>query len=282
MPNTSKRRKWGTIAIVLFLLFIITVLAFNTDLKVVRYEVKSKKITNPVRIAFIADLHSCYYGEDQSELLNAVFDQNPDIVLFSGDIIDDVLPSKNALTVLLALSERYPCYYVSGNHEYWTEEIEIIKQAVIDCGVKVLEGTCETVTVNDQPVNICGIDDAEVGERMMFDQLKNAYKQSDKDLFTVLLAHRPAYIDTYLRYDFDLILSGHAHGGQWRIPLLINGIFAPDQGWFPKYAGGLYEFSETNFIISRGLSRESTRVPRIFNRPELVIIDITAYEDKAI
>jgi predicted MPP superfamily phosphohydrolase len=99
-------------------------------------------------------------------------------------------------------------------------------------------------------------------------------------LLTVLLAHRPEYIDSYLDYDFDLILSGHAHGGQWRIPLLINGLYAPNQGWFPKYAGGRYELGNSTFIVSRGLAKESVRVPRIFNPPELVVIDITAFEEQ--
>ena len=90
----------------------------------------------------------------------------------------------------------------------------------------------------------------------------------------VLLAHRPENIKCYLQYPFDLIVSGHAHGGQWRIPGLLNGLYAPHQGLFPRYAGGRYDFDGATFLVSRGLARESTRVPRIFNRPELVIVDI--------
>lgn len=275
----SRKRKWFNLTIILAILFVIAVLAFDTGLKVVHYEVNSKKITNPIRIAFIADLHSCYYGEEQSDLLNVVYEQNPDIVLLGGDIFDEVLPHQNAMTVLEALSKEYPCYYVSGNHEYWTKEIKNIKQTVQNCGIKILEGTSEVLAINKQSINICGIDDPEVGESIMIDQLADASDQCDNNLFTVLLAHRPEYIDTYLEYDFDLILSGHAHGGQWRIPLLINGLFAPNQGWFPQYAGGRYEFGDNTFIVSRGLSRESVRIPRIFNPPELVVIDITGYED---
>lgn len=108
----------------------------------------------------------------------------------------------------------------------------------------------------------------------MLSQVSDAYEKADKLFFTLLLAHRPEYIDHYLDYNFDLILSGHAHGGQWRLPGIINGLYAPNQGLFPKYAGGQYNINGTVFIVSRGLSRESTRIPRIFNRPELVIIDI--------
>ncbi len=279
MLKTRATKKWGFLALILVILFILAVLAFDTGLKVVHYEIKNRKITAAIRIVFIADLHSCYYGEEQSDLINTVYEQDPDIVLLGGDILDDVLPPKNAITILEVLSKEYPCYYVSGNHEYWTEEIENIKQTVRNSGVTVLEGTSEALALNKQPINICGIDDAEVGERIMFDQLENAYKQSDKNSLTVLLAHRPEYIDTYLEYDFDLILSGHAHGGQWRIPPLINGLFSPGEGWFPQYAGGRYKFGNSTFIVSRGLSRESSRIPRIFNPPELVVIDMTGYED---
>ena len=90
----------------------------------------------------------------------------------------------------------------------------------------------------------------------------------------MLLTHRPELIDKYNEYNFDLILSGHAHGGQWRIPFILNGLIAPNQGLLPKYTGGLYKFGNNNMIVSRGLARESTIIPRLFNRPELVIIDI--------
>jgi predicted MPP superfamily phosphohydrolase len=274
------KRKWRIFAIVLVVLCVMTLLAFDTGLKVVYYDFKSKKITSPIRIAFIADLHSCYYGEKQSDLINTVNEQDPDIVLFGGDIIDDVLPPQNAVTVLETLSKDYPCYYVSGNHEYWTGHIDRIKQTVLDCGVQVLEGANETLSINSQSINICGIDDPEAGESIMLHQLAKASDQCDKNLLTVLLAHRPEYIDSYLDYDFDLILSGHAHGGQWRIPLLINGLYAPNQGWIPKYAGGRHELGNSTFIVSRGLAKESVRVPRVFNPPELVVIDITAFEEQ--
>lgn len=104
----------------------------------------------------------------------------------------------------------------------------------------------------------------------------------DNGLYTILLAHRPEWIDLYGTYDFDLVLSGHAHGGQWRLPGLINGVFAPDQGMLPKYAGGKYGVNGTTMIVSRGLARESTSVPRIFNRPELVVVDLVPGEVEAI
>ena len=119
------------------------------------------------------------------------------------------------------------------------------------------------------------MDDPAAGEAAWRNQLERAAAQADPDFFTILLTHRPERVEAYQGRGFDLILAGHAHGGQWRLPGVVNGLLAPDQGLFPAYAGGRYELEGSTLIVSRGLARESTRVPRIFNRPELVIIDVT-------
>ncbi|MDD4169227.1 MAG: metallophosphoesterase [Desulfotomaculaceae bacterium] len=270
----SIRKKLIIFAIIIFAVLILINIVLNNRLTVRYYELESNKINDYVRIAFVADLHSCYYGEDQIELLSCIDEQKPDLILFGGDIVDDVLPFENAAAALKSSAEKYPCYYVSGNHEYWSGKIGTIKQMISRYGIIILEGQSETVSINEQLVNVCGVDDAEIGERNFMQQIVKAEDQADPDLFTIFLAHRPEYIDTYLQYDFDLILSGHAHGGQWRIPGIINGLLAPNQGFFPKYAGGLYELRDKTFIVSRGLAKESTRIPRIFNPPELVIVDL--------
>lgn len=270
----GKKRKWVLSAIIIAVVGILSVFAFDKKLTVSYYEVKSNKISENVRIAFITDLHSCYYGEGQKELLTCIDEQQPDVVLFGGDIVDDVLPPENAVTVLKAAAEKYPCYYVSGNHEYRSGRIAAIKRMIAGYGIEVLEGQSKAAAVKKQTINICGVDDAKIGDAKFMQQIENAEGQADPALFTIFMAHRPEYIDNYLRHDFDLILSGHAHGGQWRIPGILSGFLAPNQGFFPKYAGGIYEFGDKTFIVSRGLARESTRVPRIFNPPELVVIDI--------
>lgn len=128
-------------------------------------------------------------------------------------------------------------------------------------------------------LNLCGVSDPQGTHYInnvtsVLDQLKNIESSIKQEYYTILLSHRPELINDYLDYSSDLILSGHAHGGQWRIPFLVNGVFAPGEGTFPEFAGGLYSFEQTSFIVSRGLARETTWVPRIFNRPELVIINI--------
>ena len=139
----------------------------------------------------------------------------------------------------------------------------------------MLEGACVPVAVDGQTIQLCGVDDPAAGEAVWRAQLARAAAQADPDLFTILLTHRPERVEAYRGRGFDLILAGHAHGGQWRLPGVVNGLLAPDQGLFPPYAGGRYELEGGTLIVSRGLARESTRVPRVFNRPELVIIDVT-------
>ncbi|MBR2491433.1 MAG: metallophosphoesterase [Ruminiclostridium sp.] len=247
------------------------------DMVTVHYAVESPAVDTPIRLALVTDLHSCDYGESQEDLLDAIAAQSPHAVLLGGDIIDDDIPREKGELFVTEVSKGCPTYYVSGNHEYRTDDIEGIKAFIRSAGAAVLEGDCLPLTVDGQTIQVCGVDDPEgVGQEAMTDQLAQAAAQADPALFTILLSHRPELIDRYRSYGtFDLILSGHAHGGQWRIPGLLNGLLAPNQGFFPKYAGGRYDFPDCTFLVSRGLARESTRIPRLFNSPELVIIDIT-------
>ncbi|MHC1723829.1 MAG: metallophosphoesterase [Aminipila sp.] len=274
LKDCIKVSKIAVCCILIMAFVTLIIYARNDDLTVRYYEIESNKIDDKIRIAFVADLHSCYYGKNQTQLLGCIDEQQPDVILYGGDIVDDQLPYRNAGIVLKTLAKKYSCYYVSGNHEYRSGEIDIIKQMIEAYDIIILEGQSKQVNINGQLVNICGVDDADIGEGNFMHQIENTEKQIEPKLFTIFMAHRPEYIDTYLHYDFDLILVGHAHGGQWRIPGIINGLLAPNQGFFPKYAGGKYEFKNKTFIVSRGLAKESTCIPRIFNPPELVIVDI--------
>ena len=279
--NKSGKTQRKILALLLAcILVIIALFAFNTKMKIQHYSLESEKLTAPVRIVLITDLHSCSYGKGQRELIDAIHAQKPDIILLGGDICDDKLPHRNTELVLRAIADKYPCYYVTGNHEYWSREIEKILKIFQSYNVPVLEGSFDTLDVRGQKLNICGISDPDIlkytdKNYSITEQLKDAAVASENGNYTILLAHRPELIDSYLNYDFDLILAGHAHGGQWRLPGIINGLFAPNQGFFPRYAGGKYRFDDSYMIVSRGLARESTRIPRIFNRPELVVIDLS-------
>lgn len=276
MEKQKKRKKIYIAAFFFILAFLLA--AFDVRLKTVNYTIESEKISNNVRIALITDLHSCRYGEGQKHLIKAIEKQNPDLILFGGDICDDEIPHDNTEALLKAISNKYPCYYVTGNHEFWSDEVESILDMFRSYNVNVLQGSYQTIEVNGEKVNICGIDDPEaeryVENSGITQQLQAVQEASDNGFYTILLAHRPELNATYRQYGFDLIMCGHAHGGQWRLPGIINGLLAPNQGWFPPYAGGEFTFENSSMVVSRGLARESTRIPRIFNRPELVIVDL--------
>ena len=228
------------------------------------------------RLAVLTDLHACFYGEGQADLLSAVAEQSPDLVLLGGDIVDDDpgMPEERALETVEALAARWPVYYVTGNHEFWTGRVEEVKDRLRARGAVVLEGVCRTVEAAGQTIQVAGVDDPAVGEAAWRAQLSAAAAGVDGEHFSLLLTHRPERVEDYAGLGFDLILAGHAHGGQWRLPGLINGLIAPDQGLFPRYAGGRYRLGESVLLVSRGLARESTRVPRLFNRPELVVVEV--------
>lgn len=278
----GKRKKSVRIVILCLLIILVLLLVCDARLKTVFYTIETEKVNQPVRIALITDLHSDKYGKHQSILVNAVVEQQPDIVLLGGDIFDDKRSYENAEIAIRQLAERYLCYYVTGNHEYWSRDIETILGIVESCGITVLSGDCDTIEINGQTISICGVDDPDVTKYLaegvpieeQLASVEEAVIAEGTEHYTILLSHRPELFETYQKYDFDLILSGHAHGGQWRIPFVLNGLYAPHQGIFPEYAGGRYDYEAGTMIVSRGLARESTPVPRIFNRPELVIIDI--------
>ncbi len=266
--------------IALFLILIpILIFALDNRLKVRIYTIDSEKIDEEIKVVLLTDLHSCSYGENQGDLIAAINSENPDLILLGGDIYDDEMPNENTSIVLESIADKYPCYYVTGNHEYWTNDIESILDLFRGYGITVLEGTYDTLEIRGQEINICGVSDSDNvyytdSDYSIYKQLDDLSEVHENGNYTILLAHRPEHIERYRQYNFDLVLSGHAHGGQWRLPGVINGLYAPNQGLFPEYAGGQYDFEELTFIVSRGLAKESTRIPRIFNQPELVVIEL--------
>ncbi len=241
------------------------------------YPVFSEKIKTPVKILQISDLHSSRYGEEESELLNAVTNISPDIVVMTGDILDNRTPNGACFKFLKKIASLYPCYFVSGNHEVYTHLIDAIKDKLVSYGIRVLEGETETVKIGEQNIVIGGVDDPIESPdrygRLWEDQLTDCGKNLDGNDFSILLSHRPELLSYYEETPFDLVFTGHAHGGQLIIPYLMNGFYAPHQGFFPKLAGGEYIMANGGkMIVSRGLSKLVR--PRVFNRPELVLVTL--------
>lgn len=276
MKINKKHMLIATITIII----VIALLAFDVRLKIVQYTITSEKIKKPMRIALITDLHSCKYGAGQKTLIDAVDKEKPDMILLGGDIFDDEIPDDNTKIFLSAIAKKYPCYYVTGNHEYWSMRAHEMLDWLRAHDIEDIGGKTIRTSVNGNEISLSGLNDPDearyTGEGDgMKAELGRAMNERDDTAFTMLLTHRPSFVNLYKDAGFDLVLAGHAHGGQWRIPGVLNGVFAPDEGFFPKYAGGFYHFDNGGeMIVSRGLARESTRIPRLFNRPELVIVDL--------
>lgn len=269
------RKKHWWILPVLAILVILTLIALDERLILRTYTVVSPKLTAEVRLAVVTDFHS---SDNADDVVAMVASCAPDAVLLVGDLFDDDTqnrPTERTLSLMRQLSAQYPCYYVSGNHEAWTGEMDALYQQTEEAGVTVLRMSSGVLTVRGQRIALCGIPDP---YEMVFsgapdteEQLRQALEDVDSADFTVLLAHRPELLAKYAQFPLDLVVSGHAHGGQVRIPGVLNGLYAPNQGWFPKLAGGAYTQNGTTLIVSRGLAVR-TRLPRIFNRPEVVLV----------
>ncbi len=269
------RKKHWWILPVLAILVVLTLIALDERLTLRTYTVVSPKLTAEVRLAVVTDFHS---SDNADDVVAMVASCAPDTVLMVGDMFDDDTanrPTERTLSLMRQLSAQYPCYYVSGNHEAWTGEMDALYQQTEEAGVTVLRMSSGVLTVRGQRIALCGIPDP---YEMVFsgapdteEQIRQAMENVDSADFTVLLAHRPELLAKYAQFPFDLVVSGHAHGGQVRIPGVLNGLYAPNQGWFPKLAGGAYTQDGTTLIVSRGLAVR-TRLPRIFNRPEVVLV----------
>lgn len=269
-----QKKHWWILP-VLAILVILTLIALDERLILRTYTVASPKLTAEVRLAVVTDFHS---SDNADDVVAMVASCAPDAVLLVGDLFDDDTanrPPERTLSLMRQLSAQYPCYYVSGNHEAWTGEMDALYQQTEEAGVTVLRMSSGVLTVRGQRIALCGIPDP---YEMVFsgapdteEQIRQAMENVDSADFTVLLTHRPELLAKYAQFPLDLVVSGHAHGGQVRIPGVLNGLYAPNQGWFPKLAGGAYTQDGTTLIVSRGLAVR-TRLPRIFNRPEVVLV----------
>lgn len=223
------------------------------------------------RIAHISDLHNTSFGENNERLLELLRSAQPDIIAITGDLIDSRNTDIDVAAAFAAEAAKIaPCYYVTGNHEARIAEYRLLEQQLVDAGVTVLRNTALTLEQDVETLTLAGIDDpAFLGNTVFSKKLE----QLASEEFTILLSHRPELFDSYCQNGFDLVLSGHAHGGQFRIPFL-GGLIAPNQGLFPGYDSGLYVNEKTNMVVSRGLG--NSLIPfRLNNPPEVILIILT-------
>lgn len=283
--HAPRRRRAVTAGIVLLTLAALAAwLAWgNTALMVNRITVRDARIPagfDGFRIAQVSDLHDAEFGDGNAKLLAMLAGCEPDIIVMTGDLID---ANRTDIDLTLRFAEGAvgiaPVYYVTGNHEGAVMEYWILREGMAASGVNILSDRACRLTRGGDTLLLAGLDDPNFATReeisegfpaMIQNKLDRLIGGSDE--YTVLLAHRPEYIDSYAAGGADLVLSGHAHGGQIRLPF-IGGLAAPGQGLFPKYDAGLYTVGGSDMIVSRGLGNSLFPL-RVNNRPEIVMITL--------
>ena len=258
----------------------------NERIVVTSFEAESKQLPDAFdsyRIVQISDLHNDEFGKDNKKLLALIKEIKPDIIAITGDLLDSRRTDvEKALNFASQASQIAPCYYVTGNHESrMDEEFEQLQTGMMEAGVNVLRNEKLVLKKAGSQITIAGIDDPRFViatdkvskmERVIGEMLKEILQDVPKEEFVLLLSHRPELFKMYCEQEVDLVLTGHVHGGQVRIPY-IGGIIGPGQGILPDYDAGLYEADDTKMILSRGLGQSI--VPfRVNNPPELVVLEL--------
>lgn len=239
-----------------------------------------RRIFHGYKIVQLSDLHSKSFGNDQRTLVKKVKKTKPDLIVFTGDLVDsERYDEKPSLILMEKLVQIAPVYFVTGNHEWWSGEFKTFEEKLNNIGVQVMRNEAKEITVGADKIQLIGIDDP-AGE--FYDQRSTTERNiaialagnEEKVDFQILLSHRPEMFSLYTEYEFDLVFSGHAHGGQFRIPF-VGGLIAPDQGLFPNYTSGMYNSDNTTMIVNRGLGNSVIPV-RLFNRPEVVVLTLSS------
>ena len=232
------------------------------------------------RIAQVSDLHNAEFGEGNEKLIELLSLSRPDMIVITGDLIDSRHTDiEIALEFARQAIKLAPVYYVSGNHEARVREYEDLKMGLAEAGVIVLEDQKVQITREGESISILGIDDPSFQEDYLFGYAASVTSsalselQNESEGYTVLLAHRPELFETYVDAGVDLVFSGHAHGGQFRLPF-IGGLVAPNQGFFPKYDAGLFSEGSTTMIVSRGVGNSIIPI-RFNNRPEIILVTLS-------
>ena len=282
MMNHKKKNAIILVAVsIAFVAIVIWIAWGNSALMVNEIKITNDKIPQSFegfRIAQVSDLHNAELGKDNNKLIEKLNECEPDIIVLTGDLIDS---NHTNLEVALSFARQAvkiaPCYFVTGNHEAWVgSQYEELKTSLENAGVTVLQDEAIELNYGDECIQLIGLNDPDFSERDSFlSESILETKLSQVNIgngFTILLSHRPEHFNVYQNKNIDLVLSGHAHGGQFRLPFL-GGVIAPNQGLFPKYDAGIYTENGTTMIVSRGIGNSIIPV-RINNRPEIIIIEL--------
>ena len=233
-----------------------------------------------LRIVQISDLHGHEYGQDSEALLALVAQQAPEFIVVTGDLIDQ--ESHLAMVPALArgLAAIAPTYYVTGNHEWAVGGVPRLKGILTECGVTVLSNQYVTLERNGDSLVLAGVDDPNgYADQKTPEELYGEIQREAGDLCTILLAHRNDRFDQYAAAGYDLVISGHAHGGIVRLPF-TDGLLGTDRKLFPTWTAGVYTLGDSTLFVSRGLGNNTVPIHgfRLFNRPDLAVLELTGEE----
>ena len=282
MMKKWNRKQWLCAIATCLGVLTVWIIQDNTKLKLTEYNVISSKVPESFacfEIAHVSDLHNAEFGEGNSDLLEMLSEVEPHIIVITGDLIDSRQTDIEIALDFAAKAARIaPVYYVSGNHEARVPEYAELKMGLTEAGVTLLENQKVRITRDGESITLMGIQDPSFQSDYLFGDAESVSRQAisslqnESDGFTVLLSHRPELFDLYVDSGIDLVFTGHAHGGQFRLPI-IGGLVAPNQGFFPKYDAGQFIEENTTMIVSRGVGNSIIPL-RINNPPELVVVEL--------
>ncbi len=274
MKKPTKKTRiiiWSAVILCIFLWLVWG----NLSLEVTKYTVSSQKLPESFdgfRIVQISDLHNAEFGKGNRRLIEEIQKLRPDIIVLTGDLIDSRRTNVDiSVAFVKAAAQIAPTYYVPGNHEHRLSALPSIYNRLSGAGAELLTEKTVLIQKGEQSIRLAGIADYSFYTEEGYPKVLNKLIPND-GIYTVLLSHRPKQFDIYVDSGADLVLVGHTHGGQFRLPFL-GGIFSFDEGFFPKYDGGVHTDGNTTMVISRGLGQSIIPL-RICNRPEIVVITL--------
>lgn len=288
----SKRRRWLPL-ILLSLLAAAAVWLWwgNCTIQISRLHIADNRLPNAFdgfTVVQVSDLHNASFDGGQEKLLQLIRNENPDIIAITGDLIDATHTDLNAAVTFVKgaveIAGASGVYCVTGNHEAWLPSYADLEEQLRQAGATLLRDEAVLLQREGQSIRLAGLDDPAffsegnlLGERAAAVESRLRKLMEGEPCYTLLLSHRPELMDSYRACGVELVLSGHAHGGQIRLPLL-GGVVAPDQGLFPAYSSGIYREGDTCMVVSRGLGNSILPI-RVNNRPELVVITLDSHPD---
>lgn len=278
-----KKKRLMVIALTLLLALVLWTIWGNVTVGVTRYCITSDRLPDifeGYKIAVVSDLHNAQFGRDNSQITKIIKKEHPNMIAITGDLVDSNKTNIDTATALVhKLMQIAPCYYVTGNHEAWIRsKFSELEEKLLDENVHILHDQVIKLEKGGQTVQIAGLDDPDFKDRdyaLQQSMLQTKLNQMNlSGEYCILLSHRPEAFEAYVMEHIDLVLSGHAHGGQFRLPF-IGGVVAPNQGLFPKYDAGIYTKNNTTMIVSRGIGNSIIPV-RFNNRPEIVVVELNS------